>query len=38
MAKGLEDIAGLDDPLGVELARWTRPNGLDISAYQQHLA
>ena len=31
MAKGLEDIAGLDDPLGVELARWTRPNGLDIS-------
>ena len=31
MATGLEDIAGLDDPLGVELARWTRPNGLDIA-------
>ena len=31
MAKGLEDIAGLDDPLGRELARWTQPNGLDIS-------
>ena len=31
MAKGLEDIARLDDPLGVELARWTSPNGLDIS-------
>ena len=31
MAKGLEDIAGLEDPLGRELARWTQPNGLDIS-------
>ncbi|MEC7190699.1 MAG: glutamate-5-semialdehyde dehydrogenase, partial [Pseudomonadota bacterium] len=31
MATGLEDIARLDDPLGVELARWTRPNGLDIA-------
>ena len=31
MAKGLEDIAELDDPLGVELARWTQPNGLDIA-------
>ncbi len=31
MAAGLEDIAGLADPLGVELARWTRPNGLDIT-------
>ena len=31
MATGLEDIAELDDPLGVELARWTRPNGLDIA-------
>ena len=31
MAKGLEDIAGLDDPLGVELARWTVPSGLDIT-------
>ena len=31
MATGLEDIARLADPLGVELARWTRPNGLDIT-------
>ena len=31
MATGLEDIAELDDPLGVELARWTQPNGLDIA-------
>jgi glutamate-5-semialdehyde dehydrogenase len=31
MAKGLEDIAGLADPVGRELARWTRPNGLDIA-------
>jgi glutamate-5-semialdehyde dehydrogenase len=31
MAKGLEDIAALADPVGRELARWTRPNGLDIS-------
>lgn len=31
MAKGLEDIASLADPLGVELARWTVPSGLDIA-------
>ena len=31
MAAGAEDIAGLADPLGVELARWERPNGLDIT-------
>lgn len=30
MTKGLEDIAALPDPVGRELARWTRPNGLDI--------
>jgi glutamate-5-semialdehyde dehydrogenase len=28
MAKGLEDIAQLPDPLGRTLADWTRPNGL----------
>lgn len=28
MAKGLEDIAKLPDPLGKELASWNRPNGL----------
>jgi len=31
MAKGLEDIAKLADPVGKEVARWTRPNGLDIA-------
>jgi len=31
MAKGLEDVAALPDPVGRELARWTRPNGLDIA-------
>ncbi len=31
MAKGLEEVAVLPDPAGRELARWTRPNGLDIA-------
>jgi len=31
MAAGLEAVAALPDPLGRELARWTRPNGLDIA-------
>ncbi len=30
IAKGLEDIAALDDPVGAVLAAWTRPNGLRI--------
>lgn len=30
MAKGLEDVAALPDPLGRTLADWTRPNGLRI--------
>jgi len=30
MAKGLEDIAKLDDPVGSILAEWDRPNGLQI--------
>jgi glutamate-5-semialdehyde dehydrogenase len=30
IASGLEDIAALPDPVGRTLARWTRPNGLDI--------
>ncbi|MFV0367389.1 MAG: glutamate-5-semialdehyde dehydrogenase [Hyphomicrobiaceae bacterium] len=30
IAKGLEMIAGLDDPIGTVLAEWTRPNGLKI--------
>src|SRR5437879_1054113 len=31
VAKGLEDIAALPDPIGRVLADWTRPNGLHIS-------
>lgn len=31
MAKGLDDIVALPDPLGRVLDRWQRPNGLDIS-------
>jgi glutamate-5-semialdehyde dehydrogenase len=30
MAKGIEDIAGLPDPIGKVIAAWTRPNGLKI--------
>ncbi len=30
MAKGLEDIAALPDPIGSIAAEWTRPNGLVI--------
>jgi len=31
MARGIEDVAALPDPIGRELARWTMPNGLDIA-------
>jgi glutamate-5-semialdehyde dehydrogenase len=31
MAAGIEIVAGIPDPLGVEIARWDRPNGLDIA-------
>ena len=31
MAESLRDIAALPDPIGVEMARWGRPNGLDIA-------
>lgn len=30
MARGLEDIDGLDDPVGTVIGDWTRPNGLRI--------
>ncbi len=30
MAKGLEDIAALPDPVGAIMAQWDRPNGLEI--------
>ncbi|MFN5010776.1 MAG: glutamate-5-semialdehyde dehydrogenase [Gammaproteobacteria bacterium] len=31
MARGLEDIAALENPVGRVLAEWTRPNGLRIA-------
>ena len=31
MARGLEEIAALADPVGEVLAQWERPNGLNIS-------
>ena len=31
MAKGLEDIAALPDPVGTTLSEWARPNGLKFS-------
>src|SRR5271154_1233252 len=30
MARGLEDIERLADPIGKRLAQWTRPNGMSI--------
>jgi glutamate-5-semialdehyde dehydrogenase len=30
-AKGVVEVAALPDPVGRELARWTRPNGLNIA-------
>jgi glutamate-5-semialdehyde dehydrogenase len=31
VAEALETIAAIPDPVGEEIARWTRPNGLDIA-------
>ena len=31
MAKGVEDVCRLPDPVGETIARWRRPNGLDIA-------
>jgi glutamate-5-semialdehyde dehydrogenase len=31
MARGLDEIAALPDPVGAEIERWQRPNGLTIS-------
>ncbi len=31
MAKGLEDVAALKDPVGRVLEKWVRPNGMEIS-------
>ena len=30
MARGIDDIADLADPIGTVLAEWTRPNGMNI--------
>jgi glutamate-5-semialdehyde dehydrogenase len=30
MARGVREVAALDDPIGETLAEWTRPNGLHI--------
>lgn len=35
MARGVEDVAALPDPLARTLATWTRPNGLEISRIAQ---
>jgi glutamate-5-semialdehyde dehydrogenase len=31
MARGLEQVAALEDPIGVTIGHWTRPNGLRIA-------
>lgn len=31
IARALDDVAALPDPVGQVMARWTRPNGLDMS-------
>ena len=31
IAAALDAVAGIADPVGQEIARWTRPNGLDIA-------
>ncbi|MDX1716258.1 MAG: glutamate-5-semialdehyde dehydrogenase [Anderseniella sp.] len=31
MAKGLEEVAALPDPVGEVMANWQRPNGLDLT-------
>ena len=31
MARGLREVAALPDPVGRTIAKWTRPNGLEIS-------
>jgi glutamate-5-semialdehyde dehydrogenase len=31
MAAGLETVAAIPDPIGAEMDRWDRPNGLDIA-------
>jgi glutamate-5-semialdehyde dehydrogenase len=37
MAKGLDDVAALTDPVGAVIAEWDRPNGLHIARVRQPL-
>ncbi len=37
MAKGLDEVAGLADPVGTTIAEWERPNGLRIARVRQPL-
>ena len=37
MAQAVEAVAAQPDPIGVELSRWTRPNGLDIASVRTPL-
>ena len=37
MAKGLDEVADLDDPVGETIAEWERPNGLRIARVRQPL-
>ena len=38
MARGLEEVAALADPIGTVLAEWERPNGLKIARVRVPLA
>ncbi len=37
MAKGLDEVADLNDPVGETIAEWDRPNGLHIARVRQPL-
>jgi len=37
MAKGLDEVAALGDPVGETIAEWDRPNGLHIARVRQPL-
>ncbi len=37
MAKGIEDIVALPDPIGTVIAEWTRPNGMRIQRVRMPL-
>jgi glutamate-5-semialdehyde dehydrogenase len=37
MARGIEDIAGLPDPVGETIAQWDRPSGLNIARVRMPL-